>query len=77
MVPPTINVQEREQCKGQHSEFLLYPRGILNYTTGPVQFLPATTLPEIAHTVANMSCVGFKSFVSDSLFGYECACSRT
>jgi hypothetical protein len=77
MVPPEINVPERKQCKDDHSEFLLYPRRILNYTTGPVQFLPTATLPEILNTVATMSCVGFKSFVSDSLFGYACACSCT
>ena len=76
MVPPQINAEERSRCNDEHSEFHLYPRALLNYAAGPAHFPPKTTLPEITSTVAekNMSCVGFKSFVSDSLFGYICAC---
>ena len=73
MVPPQINAEERSRCNDEHSEFHLYPRELLNYAAGSAHFPPKTTLPEITSTVAAMSCVGFKSFVSDSLFGYICA----
>jgi hypothetical protein len=80
MAPPNVNVDERAQCRREHSRFFLYPSNIFNYDEGFDDVLQALILPafngmdvSLQNTmdiVASMPCIGFKSFVSGSLLGY-------
>jgi hypothetical protein len=80
MAPPNVNVDERAQCRTDHSRFFLYPSNIFNYAEGfddvlQALILPAfngmaTSLQNTMDIVATMPCIGFKSFVSGSLLGY-------
>jgi hypothetical protein len=82
MVPPSVNVDERAQCRNDYSRFFLYPSNIFNYNEGFDDLLQTSILPpfggqavslqDTIDIVATMPCIGFKSFVSGSLLGYIC-----
>ncbi len=74
MVPPSVNLKERQESRKEHSRLFLYPPNMLNYAEDFDGLFKASIMPAAGslHDVmgVNMPCDGFKAFVSDSLLGY-------